>query len=81
MESKLYFNRYGTIALANSISKFVSEYYWWNLDSSNIDHLLKKIFNKRSKSSSRLSDKEIHKRVSSPSQAIILNDTYFESEE
>ena len=26
-ESKLHFNRYGTIAFANSISKFLSKYY------------------------------------------------------
>ena len=26
-ESKLHFNRYGTIAFANSMSKFLSEYY------------------------------------------------------
>ena len=57
-ESKLYFNRYGTIVLANSISKFLSEYFWWYHDSSNIDHLLQENFYKESKSCLQLSDKE-----------------------
>ena len=38
-ESKLHFNRYGAIAFTNSISKFLSEYYCWYHDSSNIDYL------------------------------------------
>ena len=65
-ESKLHFNRYGTIAFANSISKFLSKYYWWCRDSSNFDHLFQENFDKESKSFSQLSHKENHRRVSSP---------------
>ena len=80
-ESKSHLNRYGTIAFANSMSTFLSEYYWWYHDSSNIDHLPQGNFNKESKSCSQLSDKAKHKSVSNPSKTIILNDTDFENEE
>ena len=80
-ESKLHFNRYGTIAFANSISKFLSKYYWWCRDSSNFDHLFQENFDKESKSFSQLSHKENHRRVSSPSKTIVLNETSLESEE
>ena len=55
-ESKLHFNRYGTIVFENGMSKFLSEYYWLYHDSSNIDYLLRENFNKESKRCSRLSD-------------------------
>ena len=80
-ESKLHFNRYGTIAFANSISKFLSGYYWWCYDSINFDLLFQENFEKESKSFSQLSRKENHKKVSSPSKTIVLNDPNFESEE
>ena len=83
-ESKLHFNRYGTIAFANSISRFLYKYYSWCRDSSNIDRLFQENFNKESKSCSQLSElsgKENHKRVSNLSKTIVLNDTNFESEE
>ena len=69
-ESKLHFNRYGTIAFANSISKFLYEYYWWCHDSSNFDHLFQENFDKESKSFSQPSHKENHRRVSSPSKSL-----------
>ena len=62
------------------MSKFLSEYYWWYHDISNIDHLPQENFNKESKSCSQLSDKENHTRVSNPSKTV-LNDTDFENEE
>ena len=62
------------------MSKFLSEYYWWYHDISNIDHLPQENFNKESKSCSQLSDKENHTRVSNPSKTV-LNDTNFENEE
>ena len=80
-ESKLHFNRYGTIAFADSISKFLLEHYWWCHDSSNFDHLFQENFDKESKSFSQLSHKENHRRVSSPSKTIVLNETSLESEE
>ena len=80
-ESKLHFNRYGTIAFANSISKFLSKYYWWCRDSSNFDHLFQENFDKESKRFSQLSHKENHRRLSSPSKTIVLNEANFESEE
>ena len=80
-ESKLHFNRYGTIAFANSISKFLSKYYWWCRDSSNFDYLFQENFNKESKSFSQLSHKENRRRVGSPSKTIVLNEANFESEE
>ena len=48
-ESKLLFKRYGTIVFVNSISRFLSEHYWWHHDSSNINHLLQENFSKESK--------------------------------
>ena len=80
-ESKLHFNRYGTIAFANSISKFLSGYYWWCYDSINFDLLFQENSEKESKSFSQLSHKENHKKVSSPSKTTVLNDPNFESEE
>ena len=54
-ESNLHFNRYGTIAFASSISKFLSKYYWQCHDSSNFDLLFQEQFDKESKSFSQLS--------------------------
>ena len=59
-ESKLYFNRYGTIVFANSISKFLFEHCWWYHDRNNIGHLLQENFNEESKSCSQLLNKENH---------------------
>ena len=75
-ESILHFNWYWRIVFASSMPKFLSEYYWWYHDSSNIDYLLRENFNKESKSCSQLSDKENRKSGSNPSKT---ND--FENEE
>ena len=80
-ESKLHFNRYGTIAFADSISKFLLEHYWWCHDSSNFDHLFQENFDKESKTFSQPLHKENHKRASIPSKTIVLNYTNFEREE
>ena len=79
-ESKLHFNRYGTIVFANSMSKFLSEYWWYHV-SSNIDHLLQENFNKEWNSCLQLSDKENHKSITNHSRTIVLNDSDFEDEE
>ena len=60
---------------------FLSKYYWWCHDSSNFDHLFQENFDKESKSFSQLSQKENHRRVSSPSKTIVLNEASLESEE
>ena len=61
--------------------KFLSEYYRWCHDSSNFNNLFQENFDKGSKSFSQLSHKENHRRESSPSKTIVLNDPNFESEE
>ena len=80
-ESKLHFSRYDTIAFENSISTFLSEYYWWCHDTRNFDYFFQESFCKESKIFSQLSHKKNHKRVSAPSKTIVLNDPNFESEE
>ena len=80
-ESKSHFNRYVTMAFANSIFKFLSKYYWWCHDSSNFHHLFQENSDKESKSFSQLSQKENHRRVSSHSKTIVVNEANFESEE
>ena len=80
-EGNLHFNRYGIITFANSISKFLSEYYWWCHDSSNFDHLFQENLDKETKCFSQLSHKEDHNKVSSPSNTIVLDHPNFKSEE
>ena len=65
-----HFNRYGTMAFANSIFKFLLKYYSWCHESSNFDHLFQENFDKESKSFSQPSHKENHRRVSSPSKSL-----------
>ena len=79
-KSKLLLNRYGTIVLANSLSNFHSENYWWYHGSKNTDYLLQENFTKKSKSCSQLSYKESHKSVSNFLRPLFLNYTDFGNE-
>ena len=71
-ESKVHLNRYGTVVFANTFSKFLPEYYWWDHDNSNKIHLVQDIYSKES-------DKENQTSVSNSIK--ILSGVTFESEE
>lgn len=51
-------NRYVIKFFANTFSKFHSEYYWWDHDNSNKNHLIQYNYNKELKSQSQVSGKE-----------------------
>ena len=42
----MHLNRYGTIVIVVAVSKFSSEYYWWDHDDSNKNYLLQDNFSK-----------------------------------
>ena len=56
--SKVNLNRCETMIFANTFSKFLSEYYWWDHDNSKKIHFGQDIYNKKLKSYLKESDKE-----------------------
>ena len=70
---------YASIVLAITFCKFLSGYYWWSHDNSNIINLVQDNYNKEFKSYLQVSDKEIQMSVSNSIET--LNEVTFKSEE
>ena len=77
-ESKVHLNRYGTVVFANTLSRFISEYYRWDHDNSNKIHLVQDNYNKELKCYLQVSDKENQANVSNSIET--LNQVTFQCE-